>query len=245
MRDLSKHSVSNQRINEKSTTKNMEQPKAVIFDLLTALLDSWTIWDAVIPPEERRIADGTTWRKQYLELTYGCGSYKPYEDLVRQSAQDVGLSSASPKALVERYDEIGPWPEVPEVLVKLKNQGIKLAVVTNCSTDLGFRTVNNLERVVREKTACKDFVFDEIVTAEQSGYYKPHAKPYEDTLKKLGLEAKDALFVAGSPSDIIGASNVGMKVAWNNHIGLPRKSDLLPWREGKTLDQALGGILKS
>lgn len=223
----------------------MEQPKAIIFDLLTALLDSWTIWDTVIPPEERHIADGTTWRKQYLDITYGCGSYKPYEDLVRQSAQDVGLSSASPKALVERYDEIGPWPEVPEVLAKLKEQGIKLAVVTNCSTDLGHRTVNNVERIVRETTSSKNFVFDEVVTAEESGYYKPQPKPYEDILKKLGLEAKDALFVAGSPSDIIGASGVGMKVVWNNNIGLSKKSDLPPWREGKTLNEALGDVLRS
>lgn len=223
----------------------MQKPTAIVFDLLTALLDSWTIWDAVIPEAERKTADGQTWRKKYLELTFGCGSYQPYESLVEQSATDVGLSVDSPKALLERYDEIGPWPEVPEVLAMLKSQGYKLAVVTNCSTDLGHRTVSNVEKIVRQNTFMKDFAFDQIVTAEESGFYKPQAKPYQDALDKLGVGAENALFVAGSPYDIMGASNVGMRVAWNNHIGLPKKSDLLPWREGRSLDEALGELLES
>jgi hypothetical protein len=43
---------------------------AVVFDLLTALIDSWTLWNAVAGSE----ADGLKWRRRYLEITYGCGA---------------------------------------------------------------------------------------------------------------------------------------------------------------------------
>lgn len=62
-------------------------------------------------------------------------------------------------------------------------------------------------------------------------------------LGKLGVGAGDALFVAGSSGDIPGASGVGMKVCWNNHVGLERKTELLPWREGRNLVEALGDVL--
>ena len=55
---------------------------AVVFDLLTALLDSWTLWNDVAGSPET----GMTWRRRYLEITYGCGAYRPYEKLVREAA---------------------------------------------------------------------------------------------------------------------------------------------------------------
>jgi len=219
------------------------KPKAIIFDLLTALLNSWTIWDAAIPASEQHVTSGQAWRKHYLQITYGCDSYKPYEDLVRQSAQDVGLSSSAPETLLNKMDEILPWPEVPEVLAKLKAQGYKLAVVTNCSNELGHRAINNCEKVVRQQTDCKDFFFDQTVTAEESGFYKPNPKPYRDALEKLGVTAEEALFVAGSSMDVPGASDVGMKAAWHNHVGLPKWNERVPWREGRTLHEALGDVL--
>ena len=54
-------------------------PRAVLFDLLTALLNSWTVWNAAAGSE----AAGGAWRAEYLRLTYGCGAYVPYEQLVR------------------------------------------------------------------------------------------------------------------------------------------------------------------
>ena len=46
-------------------------PRAVLFDLLTALLDSWTVWNAAAGSEEK----GRAWRAEYLRLAYGCGAY--------------------------------------------------------------------------------------------------------------------------------------------------------------------------
>ena len=40
-------------------------PRAVLFDLLTALLDSWTVWNAAAGSEEK----GRAWRAEYLRRT--------------------------------------------------------------------------------------------------------------------------------------------------------------------------------
>ncbi|MGT2425072.1 hypothetical protein [Amnibacterium kyonggiense] len=65
---------------------------AVLFDLLTALLDSWTLWNAVAGGE----VAGTRWRREYLRRTYGQGDYTPYELLVADAAEHVGLPARWP-----------------------------------------------------------------------------------------------------------------------------------------------------
>ena len=62
---------------------------AVIFDLLTALLNSWSLWNDVAGDDSL----GWDWRKRYLQLTYRAGTYRPYEGIIREAALDVGLAS--------------------------------------------------------------------------------------------------------------------------------------------------------
>src|SRR6516164_2602508 len=83
----------------------MSVPGAVLFDLLTALLDSWTVWNAAAGSERA----GRTWRAEYLRLTYGCGAYHPYEDLVRQAAQATGLPPSAAEALEARWEALTVW----------------------------------------------------------------------------------------------------------------------------------------
>ena len=60
-----------------------------------------------------------------------------------------------------------------------------------------------------------------MVTAERAGFYKPHPRAYRLALEELNVEPARALFVAGSPADLPGATNVGMPVFWHNRLGLP------------------------
>ena len=84
---------------------------AVVFDLLTALINSWTLWNDVAGSP----ADGLHWRRQYLALTYGEGAYRPYEEIVRQAAERSGLSARCADELARRWDELPPWPETVAV----------------------------------------------------------------------------------------------------------------------------------
>jgi len=180
-------------------------PKAILFDLLTALLDSWSLWNR----SAGTIEAGRAWRAEYLRLTYGCGRYVAYETLVRRAAENVGLPPSAPHALEDNWLTLEPWPEAAQVLGRLRSR-TKLAVVTNCS-----------ERLGRQAAAIVPVQWDAVVTAEEAGAYKPDKRPYELALKKLGVGAGDAAFVAGSSYDMFGTAALGMCTYWHNRVGLP------------------------
>ncbi len=199
-------------------------PRAVLFDLLTALLDSWTLWDSVAGSQ----ASGRAWRAEYLRLTYGSDIYVPYERLVRTAACAAGLSSAVYEALEARWGELMPWSGVQQTLDALQGRA-KLAVVTNCSMDLGSRAARRL-----------NIRWDCTVTAEEAGYYKPNPRPYQVALERLGVPPAEAAFVAGSGYDLIGTAAVGLRTYWHNRIGLKRPEHAPPPDiERPTLDQLI------
>jgi 2-haloalkanoic acid dehalogenase type II len=190
----------------------MPRYDAVVFDLLTALLDTWTLWNSVAGSVE----DGMRWRQRYLDITYGCGAYRPYETLVREAAADVGLPGTSADSLAARWSELAPWPEAPRVLAALAAR-LPLAVATNCS--------QRLARIAAERAGG---LFKVVVTAESAGFYKPRPEPYRAALDALGTQAERTLFVAGSAADVPGAHGVGMPVFWHNRAGLPARGDAVP-----------------
>ena len=191
----------------------------VVFDLLTALIDSWTLWNDVAGSPDA----GLAWRRRYLEITYGSGAYRPYERLVRDAARDVGLPQSLGDDLDKRWDELKPWPEAREVLKRLS---VPMAVATNCSIRLGRRAADRV-----------GVPFKVVVTAESVGFYKPRPEPYRAVLAALGTAPERTLFVAGSASDVPGAKGVGMPVYWHNRIGLPPRDDSRPDYLEATLDK--------
>ena len=192
---------------------------AVVFDLLTALIDSWTLWNDIAGSPDA----GLAWRRRYLEITYGSGAYRPYETLVRDAARDVGLPQSLGDDLDKRWDELKPWPEAREVLKRLS---VPMAVATNCSIRLGRRAADRV-----------GVPFKVVVTAESVGFYKPRPEPYRAVLAALGTAPERTLFVAGSASDVPGAKGVGMPVYWHNRIGLPPRDDSRPDYLEATLDK--------
>ncbi|KAH6990136.1 putative 2-deoxyglucose-6-phosphate phosphatase [Ilyonectria destructans] len=218
------------------------RPKAIVFDLLTALLDSWSVWDASTPSGTP--SEGRPWRHRYLELTFSIpgGAYTPYEDCVRQAARDIGLPESAPETLLRNWGNLQAWPEVAMVLPALRERGYKLGVVTNCSKHQGHIAVRRAEECTSTGSG-HDFTFDAVITAEESGFYKPTRQAYEALLTKMGLDASDVLFVAGSSGDVQGATDAGMKVVWHNKVGLSKKGEAVPMKEASTLDAALGDFL--
>ncbi|SIR75864.1 HAD family hydrolase [Pseudacidovorax sp. RU35E] len=181
-------------------------PRAVLFDLLTALLDSWTVWNAAAGSE----AAGRTWRAEYLRLTYGCGAYVPYEQLVQDAARKVGLQATAPEALEAHWDALPPWSGAIDLLHALR-PNCKLAVVTNCS-----------ERLGRRAAALLGVDWDVVVTSEAAGFYKPDPRPYRLALQQLDVAPHEAAFVAGSGYDLFGTSAIGLRTFWHNRVGLAR-----------------------
>ncbi len=197
---------------------------AVLFDLLTALLDSWTLWNRVAGNPE----DGKRWRTAYLRNTYGVGRYRAYETLVAEAAEEAGLPRRLADDLAAGYAALEPWPEAPSVLSAVSSV-LPVGIVTNCSERLG--------STAARRTGAN---FAVVVTAERAGFYKPHPLPYRIALDALGVSPKRCLFVAGSPYDLFGTSKLDMPTYWHDRIGMtaPRDVPTPMWHE-KTLTPLL------
>ena len=182
----------------------MHRYDALLFDLLTALIDSWSLWNRVAGGEEA----GRKWRAEYLRLTYGCGSYVTYEALVAQAARATGLTDDHAHRLEAGWDDLQPWDDAVPLLRDLAPH-YRLGVATNCS-----------ERLGRRAAARMQVPFDVIVTSERAGYYKPDPAPYRLALQELALPPERVLFVAGSGFDLIGTARVGLTTLWHNRVGL-------------------------
>ena len=178
--------------------------KFVLFDLLSALIDSWSLWDEIAGDRDR----GRTWRMDYLARTYAAGAYVPYLELVAESAHATGLPRTCADALDARWDELRPWPDAGRALRELSRTAT-LGVATNCSDALG-----------RRATALVGAPISAVVTAESAGCYKPCRRVYLQGAEALGARPEDVLFVAGSPFDVRGAADAGMTVVWHNRTGL-------------------------
>jgi 2-haloalkanoic acid dehalogenase type II len=190
---------------------------AVLFDLLTALLDSPGLWNRVAGSAE----DGRRWRAAYLRNTYAAGHYRAYQAMVADAAAETGVPRRLADELAAGYAALEPWPEAPGVLGALSGV-LPLGVVTNCSKQLG--------RVAAARTGAQ---FAIIVTAEDAGFYKPHPRPYRVALDALRVAPERCLFVAGSPYDLFGTGKLGLATYWHDRVGLPAPPDAPAplWRE--------------
>ncbi len=127
---------------------------AVVFDLLTALLDSWALWNRVAGSDEA----GLGWRREYLKLTYEAGAYRSYEGIIREAAGRTGISVQRADELLERWSELKAWPEAESVLDALAER-VPLGIATNAS-----------ERLAKIAVRAAGGRFTAVATAESSGF---------------------------------------------------------------------------
>ena len=130
----------------------------------------------------RRLGGGA-----YLEITYGCGAYRPYEALVREAARDVGLAGTLGEQLEWRWQELAPWPEASAVLSRL---GVPLAVATNCSIRLGQQAASRVSSVCRSGNGRKRWLL------------QASARTLSHRAGGTRDRPERTLFVAGSASDV-------------------------------------------
>ena len=126
--------------------------EAIAFDLLTALVDSWSLWTHVAGED----ALGRNWRTTSLRLVTSTGPYQPYEAIVHRATAEVGLPPRAADALIARWGELKPWPETQEVMRRLR--GRRLAIVTNCSqrlAELAAAATGGDFEVIRDGISCR------------------------------------------------------------------------------------------
>lgn len=101
------------------------------------------------------------------------------------------------------------FPDVKEHLTRLQGK-FQMAVLSNGDLESLNRVINGL-----------DIPVDLAISAEQAGFYKPHAGVYQHSVKELGLPETEVLHVAAHAWDIRGARAAGMAGAYINRYGIP------------------------
>ncbi len=96
---------------------------------------------------------------------------------------------------------VEPIPRAREFLVKLKAEGIRLALASSASKEdlLIYKKIVGMEDLIEEESSADD--------AKKS---KPHPDIFEATLKRLGLKAKDCLALGDTPYDAEAAGKAGL-----------------------------------
>ena len=94
------------------------------------------------------------------------------------------------------------FPNVRELLEKLNSLNIKMAIITDLTSQIQFRKIIffGLEQY-----------FDYVVTSEEAGFDKPNKAPFRLALKKLNLHAEECWMIGDNLiSDILGGNNFGL-----------------------------------
>lgn len=121
--------------------------------------------------------------------------------------------------LMHLYLTLDVFPEVPEVLRRLKAAGIRTAILSNGSPSM-------LDSVV--KNARIDGLLDCVLSVEEVGVYKPDPLVYQLAVDRLGISAPQISFQSSNAWDAYAASSFGMTVVWCNRYR--QRQEHLPGR---------------
>jgi 2-haloacid dehalogenase len=175
------------------------------------------------------------WRDKQLQYTWlraVQGRHADFRqvtgDALDFALETLDLTDAGLRArLMNLYLTLDVFPEVPDVLRRLKAAGIKTAILSNGMPDMLAAAVKN---------AAIGPLLDAVLSVEEVGVYKPHPKVYQLPVERLGIEAREISFQSANAWDAWAASAFGMRVVWCNRYG--QRPERLPGRpdfEIKTL----------
>lgn len=167
------------------------------------------------------------WRRKQLEYSWLRTILGQHADFatVTGDALDyaMALHGIDDPALRDRlmalYDRLPAYPEVPQVMARLKSLRVPRAILSNGSPAM-------LEAAVA--SAGLEGSFDALLSVEAVAVYKPMQIVYDLVLERFLARPEDVLFVSSNGWDISGAATFGFRTLWVNRAGLP--VDRLPAR---------------
>jgi 2-haloacid dehalogenase len=153
------------------------------------------------------------------------------EDSLDKSMKAFEIDTSMKNELLNLYKVLSPFPEVPEVLKKLKEKNYKLGILSNGTPSL-------LNELVKSNSL--DSIFDDIFSIEEVGIYKPDSKVYDLPIKKYKIQKEEVAFLSANTWDVSGGGNYGYSSIWvNRNNNIFDNLDYKPKNEIKDLKQLL------
>ena len=220
----------------------MKDIKAIVFDAYGTLFDV----NSAAEKCKGKIGDkwegfANFWRTTQLEYTWLRSLMKRHkdfwqitEDSLDKSMKSFKIDSSMKNELLNLYKVLSPYPEVKEVLKKLKVKEYKLAILSNGTPAL-------LSELV--KSSNLENIFDDLFSVEEVRIYKPVSKVYDLPIKKYQIKPDEVAFLSANTWDVSGGGNYGYNAIWvNRNNNIFDKLDYEPKNEIKNLKQLIGVI---
>jgi 2-haloacid dehalogenase len=195
-------------------------PKAITFDCYGTLID----WESAIQRFFAESLDSKglgyvspqTLQEEWEEIQfrYIQEQYRPYRQVLRDTLRMVFNNYSIPSSS-EEGDEFAesmgywkPFPDTRDAILALQKL-VKVVLITNTDDEIIAQT----EKTIGVK-------FDDIITAEQAGAYKPSHEGFLLARKRLGLNVSEIWHAGfGFKYDIVPAKKLGYTTVWVNRQG--------------------------
>ncbi|MBD3310335.1 TIGR02253 family HAD-type hydrolase [Candidatus Woesearchaeota archaeon] len=191
--------------------------RAIIFDLDNTLIDflkykrlcSEAAIDAMIDaglkiPKEKAVKE-----LYRLMKTHGMEDNTIFQKLLKKLTGDIDYRKLASAINAYRKTRIGlltPYPGTKSTLIRLKEKGLKLAIVTDAP---------KLKAYLRLTAMKLDDFFDVVIAKEDTGKLKPDNLPFKAAIKELKLPPQECLMVGDMPErDIKGAKALNLKTCF-------------------------------
>jgi 2-haloacid dehalogenase len=143
-------------------------------------------------------------------------------------ALQLELTRESRVVLMDAWLQLKCWPEVPAALRALKASGLRLAFLSNMTSEM-------LEAGVRNSGL--ENLFDGVLSTDRVQAYKPDPRAYHMALDAFRLRPQEIAFAAFAGWDAAGARAFGYRTFWVNRLKQPAEElGVAPDAIGTTLD---------
>ena len=193
----------------------MKNIKAIIFDAYGTLFDV----NSAAEKCKDKIGDkwegfANFWRTTQLEYTWLRSLMKRHknfwqitEDSLDKSMNAFNIDKSMRNELLDLYKTLNTFPEVTEVLKKLKEKNYKLAILSNGTPSL-------LNELVKSNNL--DNIFNDIFSIEEVKVYKPNSKVYDIPIKKYQIQKNEVAYLSANTWDVSAGGNYGFNPVWIN-----------------------------
>lgn len=193
---------------QKNQTVNQGQlkpPRVIFFDVNETLLDLSPLKESVtkvLGGNKELVSLWFTTMLQYSLVATVGDQYRDFGDIgaatlqMVASSQKVALSEERAKEALKPIRSLSAHSEVPEALARLKNGGYTLVTLTNSS--------NKAVKEQMTNSGLKKY-FEQLLSVEDIGMYKPHSRVYNWASRKMGISPSESLLVAAHGWDVAGA----------------------------------------
>ncbi|MDB6062670.1 MAG: haloacid dehalogenase, type [Verrucomicrobiaceae bacterium] len=217
--------------------------KAIAFDAF-AVFDPRPVFalaEQLFPGRGAELSNA--WRTRQFEyqwLRALSGHYVDFwqatEDALVFSVQMLKLDLTADKRsqLMAVYLELKAWPDAVPVLRSLKEDGFRLAFLSNATAKILNAGIDN--------SGLED-VFEQVLSTDNIKSYKPDPRAYQMAVDAFNLKREEILFVPFAGWDAAGAKAFGYTTFWVNRLNFPvEKLGVVPDAIGQNLTDLMGFV---